>query len=70
MLITIEGYFENGEVVLKEPAPTTKRTKVLVTFTEEVQEAALKPRQFGTMKGEIWMSEDFNEPLDDLKEYM
>ena len=24
----------------------------------------------GCMKGKIWMAEDFNEPLDDFKEYM
>jgi len=29
-----------------------------------------KPRQAGGLKGKIWMSDDFNEPLDDLKDYM
>ena len=27
-------------------------------------------RQFGSAQGEIWMSEDFDEPLDDFREYM
>ena len=25
---------------------------------------------FGIWKGEVWMSDDFNAPLDDLQEYM
>jgi Protein of unknown function (DUF2281) len=25
---------------------------------------------FGIWKGEVWMSDDFNAPLDDLREYM
>lgn len=38
--------------------------------------AGLKPyatgaqRSFGLLKGRMWMSPDFDEPLDDLKEYM
>jgi antitoxin (DNA-binding transcriptional repressor) of toxin-antitoxin stability system len=33
-------------------------------------ETDLPPRQWGLLKGKVWMSEDFNEPLDDFKEYM
>ncbi len=29
-----------------------------------------KPLRFGMMKGTFVMSDDFDEPLDDLKEYM
>lgn len=32
---------------------------------------SLKPRpKFGTAKGLVWMSDDFDEPLEELKEYM
>jgi hypothetical protein len=27
-------------------------------------------RGYGSLKGKIWMSDDFNEPLDDFKDYM
>ena len=27
-------------------------------------------RAFGLLKGKIWMSPDFDEPLDDFKDYM
>lgn len=29
-----------------------------------------KTREFGLLKGKITLSEDFDEPLDDFKEYM
>ena len=29
-----------------------------------------KKRKFGSGKGMIWISDDFNSPLDDFKEYM
>jgi antitoxin (DNA-binding transcriptional repressor) of toxin-antitoxin stability system len=32
---------------------------------------SLKPRpKFGSAKGLVWMSDDFDEPLEELKEYM
>lgn len=48
--------------------------EVLVTFTKDI--AAVTPkddkkRVFGVGKGLVlYMSPDFNEPLDDLKDYM
>ena len=29
-----------------------------------------KLRQFGLLKGKMWMSPDFDEPLEDFKDYM
>ncbi|NBD32019.1 MAG: DUF2281 domain-containing protein [Cyanobacteria bacterium] len=29
-----------------------------------------KSRQPGSAKGQVWMSEDFDEPLEDFKDYM
>jgi antitoxin (DNA-binding transcriptional repressor) of toxin-antitoxin stability system len=28
------------------------------------------PRQWGLLKGKGWVSDDFNEPIDEFKEYM
>lgn len=70
MLTAVRGIYENGQVILDEPLPT-QHAKVIVTIIEEIEEKAiLEKRPLGTMKGTIWMSDDFNEPLDDLKEYM
>ena len=30
----------------------------------------IKPRQPGSAKGMVWMSDDFDEPLEEFKEYM
>jgi antitoxin (DNA-binding transcriptional repressor) of toxin-antitoxin stability system len=30
----------------------------------------VKNRQPGTAKGQVWMSDDFDEPLEEFKEYM
>lgn len=32
--------------------------------------AAIRRAGFGALQGKIWMAEDFDEPLDDFKEYM
>ena len=29
-----------------------------------------KEREFGCLKGQIWMSDDFDAPLEDFKDYM
>ena len=31
---------------------------------------AKRQRRFGSVEGEIWMSDDFDEPLDDFQEYV
>lgn len=71
MLTSLKGTYENGQITLEETPPTTKPVQVVVTFLEELDPAPpRKKRQAGTMKGQIWMSDDFDEPLDDLKDYM
>ncbi|MFZ1693039.1 MAG: DUF2281 domain-containing protein [Flavobacteriales bacterium] len=52
--------------------------KQVVDFIESIQRKTEKPekpdvlgpRPLGLMKGKIWISDDFNAPLDDLKPYM
>jgi len=34
------------------------------------KEMPKKKRKAGLLKGKIWMSEDFDEPLEELKDYM
>jgi hypothetical protein len=71
MLTTIEGIYENGRVIFDEIPPIKNRTKIFVTFLEnESNPVKLKKRPFGTLKGTITIPDDFNEPLEDLKDYM
>ena len=45
--------------------------QVILTFTPKTEEQELKKdRVPGCVKGQVWMAEDFNAPLDDFKEYM
>lgn len=48
-----------------------RKAKLEVIKSDEQKPAAEPPpRQWGLLKGKGWMSDDFNEPLDDFKEYM
>jgi hypothetical protein len=71
MFTTIKGYYDHGQVFLKEKAPVKSKTEVIITFlTEESDNAGHKKRIPGGLKGKVAIPDDFNEPLDDLKEYM
>lgn len=69
MLTAIEGTYENGQITLDELPPVEKKMKVVVTFLGE-ENAEQRKRQAGSLKGKIHVPDDFNEPLDDLKDYM
>ena len=71
MYATIQGIFENGTLLMLETPPTIKKSKVVITFMEEL-EITNKPtkRKLGGLEGKISIPDDFNEPLNDLKEYM
>ena len=70
MLTAIEGYYENGTVVLKEKAPVNTKTDVIVTFLTEDRTSTIRKRIPGGLKGQVSIPDDFNDPLDDLKDYM
>ncbi len=70
MLTAIEGYYENGTIVLKEEAPVNAKTDVIVTFLTEDRTSTIGKRIPGGLKGQVSLPDDFNEPLDDLKDYM
>lgn len=71
MFTTIEGYYEQGQIFLKEEAPVTAKTAVMITFlTENLKSGEQKKRMPGGLKGKVILPDDFNEPLDDLRDYM
>jgi hypothetical protein len=55
-----------------QPIPVKENYKVVITFVEPVNKPAKLPRSTsrGLLKGKVWMSDDFNEPLEEMKEYM
>lgn len=71
MHTVIEGVYEDGKITLDHKPDVAVKTKVKVIF-EEIENSKQVParRPFGIGKGTIEMATDFDEPLDDLKDYM
>jgi len=71
MLTTIKGYYEQGHIIMEEDAPVQKRTQVIITFlTDDTITEKTKKRIPGALKGKVSIPDDFNDSLEDLKEYM
>jgi Protein of unknown function (DUF2281) len=71
MLTAIKGIYKDGTVILNEKPPIDTPMEVIVTFTQEIETPTKKQRKAGFAKGFFtYVAPDFNEPLDDLKEYM
>ncbi len=71
MLTAIKGYYEKGQVILREVPPVNKKTEVIVTFLSSDDAPMSHPKRIlGLLEGKITISDDFNEPLNDLKDYM
>lgn len=71
MLTTIKGYYEEGKIFLKEEPHVKTKTDVIVTFLpDDVSEGENKKRVLGILNGKISIADDFNEPLDEMKDYM
>jgi len=51
--------------------PEIPAGQVILTFTPKaVVSEQKKQRKFGCVKGDYWMADDFDAPLDDFKDYM
>jgi hypothetical protein len=72
MKTAVFGTYQNGQVTLDEALPiTTKRAKVIVTVVEELGNELIVPtRKLGLLKGQIYTEDGFNDPIDNLKDYM
>jgi hypothetical protein len=77
MYTGINGIFENGQVILEEAPPTNQKTRVVVMFmSEDISKKSAKRtpgslKRLGDMMGRKFsLPDNFNEPLEDLKEYM
>ena len=71
MLTTIKGYYEQGQIFFNEEPPVTSKTEVIITFlSDELNSEKGKKRIPGGLKGKGTIPDDFNAPLDDLKDYM
>jgi hypothetical protein len=73
MLTTIKGTYDHGKIILNEEPPVVTKAEVIITFlTDEGQNKNVeqKKRIIGGLEGKVNLPDDFNEPLDDMNEYM
>jgi Protein of unknown function (DUF2281) len=72
MLTTIRGVYDKGQVHLNEKAPVNDKTDVIITFLidDKADKQPVKLRIPGGLKGKGSIPDDFDEPLEDLKDYM
>jgi hypothetical protein len=51
--------------------PEVPAGPAILTFTPKLMvQDRKKEREFGCVKGDYWMADDFDAPLDDFKDYM
>ena len=70
---SIEAIYDGANFKPMQPILVKENYKVVITFIEPVKNEAKKlPRSEvkGILKGKVSMSGDFNEPLEEMKEYM
>jgi len=76
---TIKAIYDGTNFRLMQPIPVKENYEVFITFVEpvkkdpvNVKQSAKLPRStaYGILKGKVWMSDDFNEPIEEMKEYM
>ena len=76
---TIKAIYDGTTFRPVQPIPVKENYEVFITFVEPVKkdlvdknQSAKLPRStaYGILKGKVRMSDDFNEPLEEMKEYM
>ncbi|WP_262245731.1 antitoxin AF2212-like protein [Parapedobacter soli] len=77
MYTAIKGVYENGVLRLLEPVRGIKKADVVITFLNEERLNSKKVRKPGGLlrlqhhKGKLLdIPEDFNDPIEDMKDYM
>jgi hypothetical protein len=67
-MIILTATCQNGTITLDDPLPLELEGKQIQIIVQEVP-LANKRRQCGSVKGLVWMSDDFNEPLEEFEDY-
>lgn len=69
-MIILTGTCQNGKIKLSQSLPPELEGKEVRLVVEEVSNTSKKRRKSGSAKDQIWMSPDFDEPLEDFEKYM
>ena len=79
----IKAIYDGTDFRPVQPIPVTGAYEVIITFIEPMKKGAAQKRKNtstkaklprstmkGILKGKVWMSADFNAPLEEMREYM
>jgi len=83
-MYVVEAIYDGVEFKPTRPIDIKEEYKVIITFLEPVKPSARRKSRYlkepdpsksgavalGLWEGQVKVPDDFNEPLDDLKEYM
>jgi predicted DNA-binding antitoxin AbrB/MazE fold protein len=70
MMIVLTAIYENGQMILDQSLPSNLEGKKFQIFIKELNIGDKKRRQSGSAKGQIWMAENFDEPLEEFEDYL
>jgi hypothetical protein len=77
MYTAVKGIYENGVLTFVETPPSIKKSEVVVLFMDEGKQAntPLKSKGKGVVLGSLvgkgyHIPDNFNDPLEDFKDYM
>lgn len=72
MLTSVKGTYDQGKITLAEEPPVTSKAEVIITFLTQETPKPVTPRKIilGLLEGKAKLPDDFDEPMEDLKEYM
>jgi predicted DNA-binding antitoxin AbrB/MazE fold protein len=75
-MYTIKAIYNGSSFSPLQPIPIKEDYEVLITFVEPLKKDLLQSRKRpiselkGMLKGKVWMADDFDEPLEEMREYM
>jgi len=78
-MYTVKAIYDGANFKLEQPISLKGKYEVIITFVEPISDDIVNEKQRskrpvselrGILKGKVWMSDDFNKPLEEMKEYM
>ena len=70
-MYAIKAIYDGTNLRPIQQIPVNENYEVVITFIKPIKKDSVRPPfKYGSMNGKIWMSDDFDAPLDDFKEYM
>ena len=78
-MYAVKAIYDGVNFKPNQPISVKGVYEVIITFLEPVTESLDSTKQIkkhprseiiGCLKGQVWMADDFNDPIEELKEYM